>query len=256
MAEFVLVAGAFHGAWAWEAVAALLDDQGHSVHSLDLTGQGSRHHDANSETGLSTHIMDVEAYVRAEQLHDVILVGHSYSGMVITGAADRLGSQIAHLVYLDAMVPQDGQSATDIAGPAMTAAAVEATGDGWETPFFLPVSKFGPFADDAQEQWLLSRLGTHPLKAFFEPIALTQSYGGQRSFIYCAGDPLGIFDIFAEAARASDAWGYYEVPTGHDPMITLPATIAHLLDVIANGDQTAILKSSSNTASPQPVIAA
>lgn len=235
MTDIVLVAGAFHGAWAWRSVAPYLQAKGHAVHRIDLTGQGARLHNASAETGLATHVEDVVSFVEVEELTNIVLVGHSYSGMVVTGAARRLGSKVAHLVYLDAMVPRDGQSAADIAGPKMTASAVAATGMGWQTPFFLPISKFGPFADSVQEQWLLSKLRPHPLKAFLDPIELGEWTPPRRSFIYCAGDPLGIFDGFAHAARSADDWGYFELPTGHDPMITAPADVARILDEIASG---------------------
>lgn len=235
MADFVLVAGAFHGAWAWRAVAPYLHAHGHVAHRLDLTGQGARLHNATVETGLATHVADVVSFVNVEELTDIVLVGHSYAGMVVTGAARELGSKVAHLVYLDAMVPRDGQSAADVAGPLMTASALAATGAGWLTPFFLPVSKFGPFADAREEQWFLSKVEPHPLKAFLDPIVLGDWTPPARSFIYCSGDPLGIFDGFARTAARAHDWGYYELPTGHDPMITAPRDVARILCEIAAG---------------------
>lgn len=139
MATFVLIAGAFHGGWAWTAVDRLLTAAGHEVHRLDLAGQGARARDATAATDLDAHVRDVVDYLEIEDLKDVVLVGHSYSGMVVTGAADRTRRRVGHLVYLDAMVPSDGERAIDIAGPAMTAAALAAADGGWRVPFFLPV---------------------------------------------------------------------------------------------------------------------
>jgi pimeloyl-ACP methyl ester carboxylesterase len=237
MACFVLVAGAFHGAWAWKAVAASLADRGHDVHRLDLTGQGARIHSAGPETTLETHIEDVVAYVLIEELCDIVLVGHSYAGMVVTGAADRLGDRTAHVVYLDALVPQDGQCAADISGAAMADAATAAAAGHWATPFFLPIEKFGPFRDDAQRDWLISKLRPHPLRTFFDRIDLQGSPPAKRTLVYCSLDPLGIFDVAAENAKTSADWGYRELSTGHDPMITAPDQVVDLLeDILTSGN--------------------
>jgi pimeloyl-ACP methyl ester carboxylesterase len=124
MTTFVLVAGAWHGAWAWKRLEPLLAAKGHEIIRIDLTGQGARAHTVTPDTDLSTHIEDVVACFEMEDIERAVLVGHSYSGMVVTGAATRLGDRVSHLVYADAMVPSDGQSAADYAGPDLTAVAL------------------------------------------------------------------------------------------------------------------------------------
>lgn len=117
-ATFVLVHGGYGGSWTFKAVAELLLAQGHEVYRPSLTGLGERVHLARADTGLETHILDVVNLIRFEQLQDIVLVGHSYGGMVITGVADRLPERIKRLVYVEGMLPGNGQSVLDIYAPA------------------------------------------------------------------------------------------------------------------------------------------
>ena len=125
MAIFVLVHGAFGGSWTWREVIKPLWAAGHEVYAVSLTGLGERAHLAHPEINLSTHIQDVMREITCSDLKEVILVGHSYGGLVITGVADRIPEHISQLVYLDALVPEDGQSYTDIIGPVAAAAALQ-----------------------------------------------------------------------------------------------------------------------------------
>src|SRR5437867_3282753 len=117
MATFVLVHGASTGGWYWAPVRSLLRDAGHEVHTPTLTGLGERCHLLSRGIGLDTHIQDVVNALVYEDLRDVVLAGHSYSGMVVTGVADRVPERIAHLVYVDAFVPHHGESLLDLGGP-------------------------------------------------------------------------------------------------------------------------------------------
>src|SRR6266498_5853186 len=110
MATYVLLHAGWAGGWQWRAVAQRLRMEGHEVYTPTFTGLGERVHLASSEVGLETHIQDILGVLTYEDLHDVILVGHSYSGMVSTAVAERVPERLAHLVYVDAFVPQDGQS--------------------------------------------------------------------------------------------------------------------------------------------------
>lgn len=228
MTHFVLVAGAFHGAWAWKRLTPLLEAEGHVAHRIDLTGQGARAHDVTPETNLSTHIDDVIAYFDIEDIERAVLVGHSYSGMVVTGAADRLCGRVSHLVYLDAMVPTDGQSAAEYAGPGLTAAAVAKADGHWLVDNFFPVSKFGPFADQAEEAWFISKLRPHPMKTFFEPLDL-RGPTPHRTFVASTVDPLGVNNAALVHAKESADWGYHEIATKHDAMLTAPREVAGIL---------------------------
>jgi pimeloyl-ACP methyl ester carboxylesterase len=233
MTVFVLVAGAFHGAWAWKRVGALLATGGHEVHRIDLTGQGARAHTVTPDTDLSTHIADVIAHVEMEDLTGIVLVGHSYSGMVVAGAADKLGPKVDHLVFLDAMTPIDGQSAANFSGPAMTKIAENAADGHWLVSNFFPLSKFGPFRDAEEQAWFEAKFRPHPMKTFFEPIQLRNPPPKSRSFIHLTLDPMGLFDKAAADAKASADWGYHEIETGHDAMLTAPAELAELLSALA-----------------------
>src|SRR5262245_14863398 len=126
MATFVLVHGAWHGGWCWQRVSPLLRARGHEVFAPTLTGLGERSHLLTREIGLETHVADVVNAIRWEDLTDVVLCGHSYGGMVISGAADRMADRVRSLVYLDAFVPADGQSIFDF----MTAERAEGFRDG------------------------------------------------------------------------------------------------------------------------------
>src|SRR5438132_4781326 len=118
MATFVVVPGASAGAWSWNRlVIPMLRRKGHDVYAVTLTGLGERIHLASPEVDLETHIQDVVNVLFYEDLRDVVLVGHSYGGMVITGVADRAPERLRQLVYLDAAVPSDGQAIADLSGP-------------------------------------------------------------------------------------------------------------------------------------------
>nr|MDT0665962.1 alpha/beta hydrolase [Micromonospora sp. DSM 115978] len=175
-ATYVLVHGGGHGGWCYQRVARLLRAAGHEVYTPTLTGLGDRSHLLRPEIDLDLHIRDVVALLRFEDLDDVILVGHSYGGMVITGVADRAAERIGRLVYLDAANPVNGQSLLDVAGPMI--AATRPLGkvvDGVEL-VLLPFEGAGQFygvTDPADLAWMDERLTGHPWKCFEQPLALT-----------------------------------------------------------------------------------
>ena len=159
MATFLLVHGGWAGGWHWREVASLLRAAGHEVFTPTLTGLGERVHLASPDVGLDTHIQDILMVLEYEELRDVILIGYSYSGMVITGVAERAADRLAHLVYLDAYVPRDGESLLDMLGPdaaAFIEQAAQAYGDGWRIPHDPP---------DAP------RRTPHPLKTGQQPVS-------------------------------------------------------------------------------------
>ncbi len=145
MATYVLVHGGGHGGWCYQRVARLLRAPGHEVYTPTLTGLGEREHLLSPDIDLDTHITDVVKVMQFEDLHDVILVGHSYGGMVITGIADRATDRVGHIVYLDAANPENGQSLVDVAELFMDAARAGArVVDGVELVlFYLLQSSYG-----------------------------------------------------------------------------------------------------------------
>jgi pimeloyl-ACP methyl ester carboxylesterase len=240
VATFVLVHPAWFGGWCWIRVATLLRAGGHSVFTPTLTGLGERAHLANQGIGLGTHVEDVTNVLEFEGLDGVVLVGHSSSGRVITGVADRLPDRIVRLVYLDAFVPEDGQSLLDLlpAGrrPALEA-LVEAEGDGWalprfaETPWEQFVRDVWQVTEDADLQWMLPRLRPTPFRHFTDTISVRSPSAGSfgRVYIRCTVYPHPGFDRYADRARTLPGWTAYELAANHLPFVTHPRELAELL---------------------------
>jgi pimeloyl-ACP methyl ester carboxylesterase len=226
----VLVHGAWLGGWSWQRVRPLLTEAGCDVFTPTLTGLGDRAHLIEVGIDLDLHIQDIVALLECEDLRDVILVGHSYGGMVITGVADRIPRRLAELVYLDAFVPADGQSLLDLSPPELVAQFREQAsmlGGGWRIPP-LPLARWG-INRPADLDWLSRRLGPQPLRTFDQRLRLSKQSGDgvQRSYIRCAGYPA--FERFGERVREEQGWRYRELSCSHLPMITHPQELARAL---------------------------
>lgn len=237
MAVFVLVHGGAHGGWCFQPLARVLRERGHEVYTPTLTGLGERAHLFRADVDLDCHVDDVVAVLHYEDLRDAILVGHSYGGMVITGAADRAHDRVAHRVYLDAKEPRDGQSLVDVSGPFMTAARADSRiVDGVEMCLF-PTEETLPFygvVDPQTLQWMRERLTPHPWKCFEQPLTLTnqdalqaipQSHISTSAFMSLRN---------VDRLRVVSDGRVWDVDTGHDLMITEPDKVAELLDEIAS----------------------
>ncbi len=227
--RFMLVHGAWHGGWCWAKVGRLLRDAGHEVYTPTLTGLGERAHLARPEVDLELHIQDVVAALEAEELRGVTLVGHSYGGMVITGAAARVAARLAHLVYLDAFVPEPGKSVVDYLGPRADAMreAVRAHGEGWKLPPFPP-ERFG-VTSQRDTEWLTRHLVAQPFRTFEQPLPSAGGERIRRTYIYCSKPATGAFDQLAERLREDRKWTFHDVKAGHDAMVTAPGEIAKIL---------------------------
>jgi pimeloyl-ACP methyl ester carboxylesterase len=238
MAIYVLVHGGGHGGWCYDKVARLLRGAGHDVYTPTLTGLGERKHLLSADTDLSTHITDVVNTLVYEDLHDVILVGHSYGGMVITGVADRQAERIRELVYLDAAHPDDGQSLVDTAPVSMAfARSSSQIIDGVELvmwPNDEMVAAMG--ATDPEDVALLrSKMLPHPWKAFAEPLRFLNGDAAlkiPRTNINCTASLRGS----SEADRSRQLVGHrnFEIDTGHDLMITEPQKVTEMLLEVAS----------------------
>jgi pimeloyl-ACP methyl ester carboxylesterase len=227
---FVLVHGAWHGGWCWRRVVERLRSAGRTVHAPTLTGLGERSHLFGPSVTLASHVQDVVAVLEFEDLRDVVLVGHSYGGTVITGVADRAPERLAHLVYLDALVPEDGQSWRDTIWPASRAARDEQIErHGALAPATLEY--FG-VAEPADRAWVEPRLTPQPPGTWDDPLRLTNPDAARlpRTYIWCTETPSRAFHAYAAAARAPDSgWRYHELATGHDAMITRPEEVVRIL---------------------------
>lgn len=232
MSTYLLVHGGWHGGWYWGRVTPILREAGHEVFTPTLTGLGERAHLLSPEIDLETHIEDILGVLKYEDLRDVILVGHSYAGIIIAAVAGRAAERLAHLVYLDAFVPKDGESLTDVIGPDFVAVfreRVQTEGEGWRLPP-LPLEDIG-ITDEKDLSWMRPKLVDQPFKTFSQPVRLGNQAASEalpRTFVYCNDPAIGPYDRFAEMARI-EGWRYREIATGHFPMVTAPRRTADLL---------------------------
>ena len=238
MATYVLVHGGGHGGWCYQRVARILRAAGHEVYTPTLTGLGERAHLLDHRVDLNRHIDDVVAVLHFEDLRDVILVGHSYGGMVITGIADRAADRVGKLVYLDAANPVNGQSLVDVSGPIIEAVRPMGTVvDGMEL-VLLPGPDAGLLygvTDPADLAWMADRLTGHPWVCFEQRLELINEdalWAIPKYHIVCTStlatrDP----ELMARARAEGRLW---DIDTGHDLMLTEPEwTTGALLQVAA-----------------------
>lgn len=224
------------GGWFWGRVAPLLRKSGHEVYTPTLTGLGERSHLATPEVGLGTHAQDLEAVLYYEDLHDVVLVGHSYGGMVITALAERAPERLAHLVYFDAFVPLDGENMTDLMGPDMTSAfqdMVETEGAGSRLPLPFPLEAYG-FLSPEDLAWMNPRMSDQPWTTAVEPVAVRNRAAAAipRSFVECTRLATGLMAQSAQRARSA-GWRVYPLDLPHAAPVTAPGAVADLLESIA-----------------------
>jgi pimeloyl-ACP methyl ester carboxylesterase len=238
MATFVIVHGAWSGAHAWRWVRPLLREAGHEVVTPSLTGLGERAHLATAATDLDTHVADVAAVLHYEDLTDVVLVGHSYGGMVITGVADRAPERIARLVYLDADVPREGESMLDLV-PAEERARYEETartrGDGWGVPPPLPDPL--PPGVPPEVVWAVARMNPHPLATMAQPLRLEHGETDlQRTFVLCTeGKEDWTEPPYVARVRADPSWQFVELAADHTAHVSAPQALSLLLQDVAVG---------------------
>jgi pimeloyl-ACP methyl ester carboxylesterase len=231
MATFLICHGAWSAGWAWKKVRPLLRAAGHEVFTPTYTGLGERAHHASPAVDLETHIADVLGVIEFERLSDIVLAGHSYGGMVVTGVADRVPQRIRHLIYLDAFVPQNGQSLFDLRGPAPPAPASAGQAQDWLISPNPPAADTSP----ADLAWITPLRRPQPVKTFTQPLRVSNPDPAfPRSYIYCTRKtPDDVFLQFSKRLKSDPKWRYYEIDASHSPNVTAPETIAHLLMEIA-----------------------
>jgi pimeloyl-ACP methyl ester carboxylesterase len=244
-ATFVLIHPAWHGAWFWKKVAPLVRADRNIVFTPTLTGLGERSHLARPEIGLDVHVNDVLNVLSYEDLRQVVLVGHSSSGGVITGVADRIPERIALVVYLDAFVPSDGQAVLDLVAPDRRQALeelVRTEGAGWLVPRFAPppweviVRDLWGVTDDNDVRWMLERLGPTPVGHFREPVRRVNAAAEQlpRAYIRCRQFPNPRFDQHAEMAQRNAHWRFRELTASHHAAVAIPEQVAGVLLELAS----------------------
>lgn len=221
MTTFVLIHGAWHGAWCWQRVAQLLQSEGHTVHAPTLTGVGERSHLASPTNNLTTHITDVVNEIKWKELEDIVLVGHSYGGMVVTGVAERCSDRIAGIVYLDAFLPEDGQSLYDIVGGAHDAS------EGMVEP--LPAAFFA--VNEKDRDWVDRMMTPQSEATFREQLQVTGALNtiAKKTYVRALQGAIPPFATIYARLSADPAWHCLEIDCGHDVMIDEPEKIARIL---------------------------
>jgi pimeloyl-ACP methyl ester carboxylesterase len=231
VADFVLVHGAWHGAWCWRRVLPALCSAGHRAFAVSLTGVGERQHISPATVSLATHIEDVVAVIEAEELQGAVLVGHSYGGIVITGVADRLAARLGHLVYLDAVVLRPGEcwsTGNDAETRAARRQAIAARG-------VLPPPDPGVFGlHGVDAEWVRRRQTPHPGRPYDEALEFDPARvaGVPRTFVSCTAPALATIDPSRARSATEPGWRRVDLATGHDPMISAPEAVVDRLKAL------------------------
>ncbi|NSL88109.1 alpha/beta hydrolase [Chitinophaga sp. Mgbs1] len=227
---YVLVHGAWHGGWCWQEVSRKLRAQGYEVYTPSMSGMSEYKHTRTPQTNLSTHITDIISLLIQEDLHHVVLVGHSYAGAVITGVADSIPERLEKLIYLDALLPHNGQNIVSLQEPAQQQRLNGLIKQGITTIPIMTADLFG-VTDPARLKWTNERLTLQPIRTFTEPLRLKHVYGNNIPLVYigCTQPQLPVMQQFIDAVKKDRAWKYYGLKTGHDAMITAPEELTKLL---------------------------
>lgn len=229
---YVLVHGAYGGGWVWRDVVPGLENAGHRVFTPTLTGLGDRSHLLSGQISVETHVQDLANMITFAGLTDVILVGHSYGGMPVTGVADRMPGAIKQIVYLDALIPENGESVFDILPPDITAdmsKAASATGEGIAIP--AAESSVPP---SSMRDWAVARNRPQPLGTFALPLKLSRPAGADHpvTFVSFTAPAIAAIEPSRARARQKAGWHFEEMAVPHDtPLIYPDRTVERLLQV-------------------------
>ncbi|WP_245442800.1 alpha/beta hydrolase [Methylobacterium terrae] len=229
---YVLVHGAYGGGWIWRDVAAGLRRQGHRVFTPTQTGLGERGHLLSRQITVDTHIEDVASVIAFEDLRDVVLVGHSYGGMAVTGVADRMTDRIRRIVYLDALIPENGDTAFTILPAGMADARRKAAveqGAGVALP--VPGPEAFPIPAGPAKDWFMQRLRPHPIGTYESPVRLTKPAGAGLAVTYVAytAPALASIEPSRQRAKAKAGWEYRELAVPHDVEVPNPEKVVEVL---------------------------
>lgn len=233
--NYVLAHGSWHGGWCWRPVAERLRAAGHRVFHPSYTGMGDRAHLLSRSITLDTFIDDLIGVIESEELNEVVLVGHSFGGVPITGVADRIPERLAQLVYFDAVVLQSGETSFSNypkdEADARIAAAGRAT-DGLAVPVPDPLPPIWGLVDGSEAHaWALRHLTPHPLGAYTTPLTLRHPVGNglPKTYIHCTEPSHPILESSREWVRAQPDWNWLNIAAPHEAHITHPDLLAEVL---------------------------
>lgn len=230
---FVLVHGTWHGGWCWRRVVDALQSKGHKVYAPTLTGLADRSHLLTKDVNLTTHVNDVVNLVKWEDLKDIVLVGHSSAGFVITQAAEQIGPQVASIVYLDGFVPQPGDSLISLANPGPRKSLEDAVARGDLAAQPIPAAAFK--VNEKDRPWVDAKCTPHPLASVVEKVtaAGARETIARKTYIRSGFDS-PVFDQTLAKLKAAPDWKTYEVTSsGHDVMIDKPERLVEILLEVA-----------------------
>jgi pimeloyl-ACP methyl ester carboxylesterase len=230
---FVLVHGAWHGGWCWRRVADLLQQRGHKVFTPTMTGLGERSHLVEAKVNLATHVTDIVNVIKWEKLNDIVLVGHSYGGVIISGVAEEMREAIGSIVFLDAFVPESGDSLAAKASQPVRESIAAAVEKG--EAVMKPVSAAVFRVNEDDRAWVDAMCTPHPIATLTDKITLTGAREriARKAYIRAKGYPSGPFDAGQERLKANAEWRVYELPCGHDAMIDMPEQLTEILLEVA-----------------------
>jgi len=226
---FLLIHGAWHGGWAWCRVADRLRARGHAVFAPTLTGLGERAHLIHPGIDASLHVADVLAVIKYERLKDIVLVGHSYGGCVISCVAESAPDAISSVVFLDAFIPDNGDATIDLVQPAVQEVIRAALKRGEMT---IPVRDAAAFnVNEKDRAWVDSLAGPQPILTMTEKLNLTGAREriAKKTYIRASGYPNVSFEKAYARVKSDPGWRTYEVPCGHDVMIDAPDRLTEIL---------------------------
>ena len=226
---FVLVHGAWHGGWCWRRVSDLLEKKGHKVFSPTMTGLGACSHLLSKDLNLTTHFTDIVNFIKWEDLSDIVLVGHSYGGYIISGVAERVGDKVSSIVFLDAFVPENGESIEASASQQVKEAIAAALGRGEHSLKPVPASVFR--VNEKDRAWVDAKCTPHPISTMTEAIKLTGARDkiAKKTYIRAKGYPSVAFDAMLAKHKPNSAWKTFEMTAGHDAMVDQPQELTELL---------------------------
>ena len=230
---FVLVHGAWHGGWCWRHVADLLQAKGHKVFTPTLTGLGERSHLLRAGIDVSTHVTDVVNVLKWERLSGVVLCGHSYGGLVVSGVAEQMAEKIGSIVFLDAFLPENGDSMERLTSQAVRDTLKSAATRG---ELGVPARSAAAFLVNEKDQaWVDAMCVPQPIGTMTEKLKLTGAREriGKKAYIRAAAYPNPGFDNAYARVKADRSWRSYELPCGHDVMVDMPERLAEILVEVA-----------------------